>query len=139
MDPRSRAALVNRVSALIGSDRPCPTSWGQLSVSDQLLIAERDPEVAQVLQGKMLPAVEVAVLTGTFANQAPVVQTEAELRQAAVDQWIADHPLMDEAESAAQLNRQIAERQAASEMSRLESIAVANRVLKAQGSAARGW
>ena len=139
MDPRSRAALVNRVSTLIGSDRPCPTSWGQLSVSEQLLIAERDPEVAQVLQGTMLPPVEVAVLTGTFANQAPVVQTEAELRQAAVNQWIADHPPIDAFEAANQTNRDVAARLAAIEMARQESKMISQQVIAKQSASARGW
>jgi hypothetical protein len=139
MDPRSRAALVNRVSALIGSDRPCPTSWGELSLTEQFLIAERDPEVAQILQGAMLPELELAVLSGTFADQAPAVQTEEQLRRAAIEQWCADHPVLDPAEAALQTNRQVAQARAAVEMSRRESEMVTQQLMAKQATAARGW
>ena len=92
-----------------------------------------------MLQGRPNAATELQLLSGQWPTVAPRQTTEAEMRQQAIDQWCADHPYIDPTEAAHQLNRQVAARTAAAEMARQESIAVAARVLAAQGAAARGW
>ena len=110
-------------------------------MTEQLLVQAQDPEVMQVLQGVgvMPPALEIQVISGTLADTAPVVVSEEQQRQQAIAEWCEAHPAVDQEESVAQLNRQVQGRMAAAEMARQESIEVAQRVMAAQGRAARGW
>lgn len=135
MPSSSRVALIRRLSSIVGSDRQIPTTWEGFSLTEKMMIDSADPEVAAILQGQMTAETEIAVLSGKLSETAPKVISEAEQRQAAVDAWVAAHPLTDPAE----LERQIRERQMASEAARRESAMLAAASLTAANSAARGW
>lgn len=139
MPTASRAALIRRVSAVLGADRPAPKTWAELNTTEQFMLQEADPQAAQILTGQMSAELELQLISGQLSDTAPAVITPEQQRQQAVAEWCEQHPAIDPVEAAHQLNRQVAERQAASEMARQESIAIADRVLKAQGAAARGW
>jgi hypothetical protein len=102
-----------------------------------MIVDNLDPELGQVLRGpgSMNAAVELAVMSGQWSDVAPVVKSEAQQRQEAIDAWIADHPIATPEQQAAQLR----ERQLAGEASRQESALIANVKLNAQARVARGW
>jgi hypothetical protein len=102
-----------------------------------MIVDQLDPELGQVLRGpgSMSAAVELAVMGGKWADVAPVVKTEAQQRQEAIDAWVAEHPIATPEQQAAQLR----ERQLENQNARLESAMVMNAALNAKNRAARGW
>ena len=115
----SRAAVLKRLAAVISlaDDRPAVKGWGDLSVTEQLIVEGADAELASVLRNQMSAAVELDVLSGKFADVAPVVKSQAELREEAIAAWVAANPIPSPEEQAAQLR----ERQAENETSRINS------------------
>ena len=115
----SRAAVLKRLAAVISlaDDRPAVKGWGDLSVTEQLIVEGADAELASVLRNQMSAAVELDVLSGKFADVAPVVKSQAELREEAIAAWVAANPIASPEEQAAQLR----ERQAENETSRINS------------------
>ena len=115
----SRAAVLKRLAAVIplADDRPAVKGWGDLSVTEQLIVEGADAELASVLRNQMSAAVELDVLSGKFADVAPVVKSQAELREEAIAAWVAANPIPSPEEQAAQLR----ERQAEHEASRVNS------------------
>ena len=115
----SRAAVLKRLAAVISlaDDRPAVKGWGDLSLTEQLIIEGADAELASVLRNQMSAAVELDVLSGKFADVAPVVKSQAELREEAIAAWVAANPIPSPEEQAAQLR----ERQAENETSRINS------------------
>ena len=115
----SRAAVLKRLAAAIplADDRPAVKGWGDLSVTEQLIVEGADAELASVLRNQMSAAVELDVLSGKFADVAPVVKSQAELREEAIAAWVAANPIASPEEQAAQLR----ERQAEHEAARLNS------------------
>jgi len=120
----SRAAVLNRLAAVIqlATDRPAVKVWGDLSVTEQLLVEAQDSVLASVLKGRMSAATELEVMSGKFADVAPVVKSEAELRAEAVNEWLAAHPTPTPEEQAARLR----ERQAENEQARVNSYVMAH-------------
>ena len=57
----SRAAVLKRLAAAIplADDRPAVKGWGDLSVTEQLIIEGADAELASVLRNQMSAAVEL--------------------------------------------------------------------------------
>jgi len=141
MPMASRAAVLNRLRAVIelAADRPAPREWGDLSVTEQMLVGERDPELSAVMRNQMGADLEIAVMSGKLPAQAPEVMTEEQQRAQAVQQWCDEHPVVDPVEAARAIERQIAERNAQAAASAQLSVELANRALKAQGAAGRGW
>ena len=115
----SRAAVLKRLAAAIplADDRPAVKGWGDLSLTEQLIVEGADAELASVLRNQMSAAVELDVLSGKFADVAPVVKSQAELREEAIAAWVAANPIPSPEEQAAQLR----ERQAENETSRINS------------------
>ena len=115
----SRAAVLKRLAAVIplADDRPAVKGWGDLSLTEQLIVEGADAELASVLRNQMSAAVELDVLSGKFADVAPVVKSQAELREEAIAAWVAANPIASPEEQAAQLR----ERQAEHEAARLNS------------------
>ena len=115
----SRAAVLKRLAAAIplADDRPAVKGWNDLSVTEQLIVEGADAELASVLRNQMSAAVEMNVLSGKFADVAPVVKSQAELREEAIAAWVAANPIPSPEEQAAQLR----ERQAENETSRINS------------------
>jgi hypothetical protein len=101
----------------LADDRPAVKGWNDLSVTEQLIVEGADPELASVLRNQMTAAVELGVLSGNFADVAPVVKSQAELREEAIAAWVAANPIPSPEEQAAQLR----ERQAENEASRINS------------------
>jgi hypothetical protein len=73
--------------------------------------------LASVLKGQMSAAVEMDVMNGKFADTAPVVKSEAELREEAIAAWVAANPIASPEEQAARMR----ERQAGDAAARLNS------------------
>ena len=115
----SRAAVLKRLAAAIplADDRPAVKGWNDLSVTEQLIVEGADAELASVLRNQMSAAVEMDVLSGNFADVAPVVKSQAELREEAIAAWVTANPIPSPEEQAAQLR----ERQAENETSRINS------------------
>ena len=115
----SRAAVLKRLAAAIplADDRPAVKGWNDLNLTEQLIVEGADAELASVLRNQMSAAVELDVLSGKFADVAPVVKSQAELREEAIAAWIAANPIPSPEEQAAQLR----ERQAEHEASRINS------------------
>ena len=115
----SRAAVLKRLAAAIplADDRPAVKGWNDLSVTEQLIVEGADAELASVLRNQMSAAVELDVLSGKFADVAPVVKSQAELREEAIAAWVAANPIPSPEEQAAQLR----ECQAENETSRINS------------------
>ena len=115
----SRAAVLNRLAAVISlaDDRPAVKGWGDLSLTEQLIIEGADAELASVLRNQMSAAVEMDVLSGKFADVAPVVKSQAQLRDEAIAAWVAANPIASPEEQAAKLR----ERQAENEAARINS------------------
>ena len=111
----SRAAVLKRLAAVIplADDRPAVKGWGDLSVTEQLIVEGADAELASVLRNQMSAAVELDVLSGKFADVAPVVKSQAELRDEAIAAWVAANPVPSPEEQAAQLRERQAEHEAA--------------------------
>ena len=111
----SRAAVLKRLAAAIplADDRPAVKGWGDLSVTEQLIVEGADAELASVLRNQMTAAVELDVLSGKFADAAPVVKSQAELREEAIAAWVAANPIASPEEQAAQLRERQAELEAA--------------------------
>ncbi len=76
----TRLAVVQRVQAVLGPDRPAPKTWADLNLTERLQIGASDPELAQILQDQMPPALELAVLNGELPAVAPAVKTAQELQ-----------------------------------------------------------
>ena len=115
----SRAAVLKRLAAVISwsDDRPAVKGWGDLSLTEQLIVEGADAELASVLRNQMSAAVELDVMSGKFADVAPVVKSQAEQRDEAIAAWIAANPVPSPEEQAARLR----ERQAEVEASRINS------------------
>jgi hypothetical protein len=139
MPTASRSALIRRISAVLGADRPVPKQWAELSVTEQLILQGADPQAAQILKGEVPADLELQVISGKLADTAPAVVTEAQLQRQAIDEWCAAHPAVDDDERQRQLNQRIADRQEAAEASLQESIQRANWAFKAQSAASGGW
>ena len=115
----SRAAVLKRLAAAIplADDRPAVKGWNDLSLTEQLIVEGADAELASVLRNQMSAAVELDVLSGKFADVAPVVKSQAELREEAIAAWVAANPIASPEEQAAKLR----ERQAENEAARINS------------------
>jgi len=115
----SRAAVLKRLAAAIplADDRPAVRVWSDLSVTEQLIVEGADSVLASVLKGQMSAAVEMDVMNGKFADTAPVVKSEAELREEAIAAWVAANPIASPEEQAARMR----ERQAGDAAARLNS------------------
>lgn len=87
----SRAAVLNRLRAVIelAADRVAPRGWSDLSVTEQLLVDSRDPELAAVLKGQMPAELELQVMSGKWADEAPAVKSTEQLREEAAAQAFA--------------------------------------------------
>ena len=112
----SRAAVLKRLAAAIplADDRPAVRVWSDLSVTEQLIVERADSVLASVLKGQMSAAVELDVLSGKFADTAPVVKSEAELREEAIAAaFAALPPIASPEEQAARLRERQAEHEAA--------------------------
>ena len=111
----SRAAVLKRLAAVISwaDDRPAVKGWNDLSLTEQLIVEGADAELASVLRNQMSAAVELDVLSGKFADVAPVVKSQAELREEAIAAWVAANPIASPEEQAAQLRERQAEHEAA--------------------------
>jgi hypothetical protein len=131
----SRVAILKRVGAIVGTDRYIPSQWDQYSITEQLVIEERDPQVAAALKGQLSAELEMELLTGKFSEVAPVIKSEAQLRQEAVDSWLEAHPVPDPADT----DRMVRERQMAAQASLQESALIANAQLANANRSARGW
>jgi len=106
-------ALIKRVAAVLGSDKPMPGSWSELSLTEQLVLEQADPTAASVLQGRHSAEVELELLSGKFAEVAPAVKSDAQLREEAIEAaFAALPPIPTEAERAAQVRAQAAELEA---------------------------
>jgi 3-hydroxyacyl-CoA dehydrogenase len=89
VNDKTRIAVLQRVGAVIGSDRPIPQTWAEFTVTEQLAIANADPEIAAVLQGQgyMSADLEQQVLSGKLAaayEGQTLEQQQAAERQAAI-------------------------------------------------------
>ena len=111
----SLAAVLKRLAAAIplADDRPAVKGWNDLSVTEQLIVEGADAELASVLRNQMTAAVEMNVLSGNFADVAPVVKSQAELREEAIAAWVTANPVPSPEEQAAQLRERQAELEAA--------------------------
>jgi hypothetical protein len=123
------------LSSIVGADRPIPTSWDGYTITEQLLIAERDSEAASVLQNQMSAETEIAVLSGNFSSEAPRYISRAEAVEQAAAAWAEAHPLMGPEE----VERVRREQMAANDRARQESALVTAAALAAQGRLQRGW
>ena len=141
MPVSSRAAVLNRLAAVIplAADRPAVKGWSDLSLTEQMLIELNDSQLASVLRGQMSATTELEILSGKFADVAPVVLTPEQQRAQAVADWCEAHPVVDPYEAAVATNRQVLEQQRAVEMERQVSAEIASRAMKAQNASARGW
>ena len=115
----SRAAVLKRLAAVIAlaDDRPAVKGWGDLSVTEQMMVEAGDSQLGSVLRGQMSATTELEILSGKFADVAPVVKSQAELREEAIAAWVTANPIASPEEQAAQLR----ERQAENETSRINS------------------
>lgn len=118
MDPRSRAALIQRIAAVIGADKPFPNDWNELSLTEQLMVEQADPIAAAVLKGKATAEVELELLQGTFPADAPAVKSLQEQREEAIAAALAGLPAPKTAE---QVEAERLERQAMHEAARRNS------------------
>ena len=111
----SRAAVLKRLAAVIplADDRPAVKGWGDLSLTEQLVVEGADAELASVLRNQLSAAVELDVLSGKFADVAPVVKSQAQLRDEAIAAWVAANPVPSPEEQAVQLRERQAENEAA--------------------------
>lgn len=137
MDPRSREAIIRRWRAICG-DTPCPTSWEQIgTVTEQLLVADADPVLAQILQGQIPADLEIQLLRGTLPQSydGPTVQQQQDQAQA---EALAEMTQRME-QNLEQMRARNAAMAAAAEASRAESVMVANAALAATGRQQRGW
>ncbi len=102
----TRAAVVQRVQAVLGDDRPAPKAWSDLNLTEQLKVGTLDPELAQILQDRMPPALELLVLNGKLPAVAPAVKTteqvRAEAAKAAEEVYLANRAPQQEAQSVMQ-------------------------------------
>ena len=107
----SRAAVLKRLAAVISlaDDRPAVKGWSDLSLTEQVIVEGADAELASVLRNQMSAAVEMNVLSGKFADVAPVVKSQAELREEAIAAWVAANPIASPEEQAAQLRERQAD------------------------------
>ena len=137
----SRVAVLNRLRAVIAFDaeRPAVRGWGDLSVTEALLVDAQDPELAAVLKAQMPADLELQVLSGQWSDVAPVRLTEEQQRQQAIDAWNAAHPAIDPYEAVAATNRAVAERRRAAETELRLSAEIADRVLKAENAHRMGF
>ena len=131
----SRAAVVSRARAVLGEGRPAPRTWADLTITEQLQIGTLDPELAAILQDRMPPALELAVLSGKLPDVAPAVVTREQQRAEAIAAWNESHPPIDPAESAQRLQQRVAEDRAAVDSLMWESKLLSNRVLAEQAAA----
>ena len=139
MPTASRAALIRRVSAVLGADRPAPKTWAELNTTEQFMLQEADPQAAQILKGQMSAELELQLISGQLSDTAPAVITPEQQRAQAIADWCEAHPVLDPFEAAAATNRQVLEQQRAVEMERQASAEIASRAMKAQNASARGW
>ena len=107
----SRAAVLKRLAAAIplADDRPAVKGWNDLSLTEQLIVEGADAELASVLRNQMSAAVELDVLSGKFTDVAPVVKSQAQLRDEAIAAWVAANPIPSPEEQAAQLRERQAD------------------------------
>jgi len=136
MDPRSRAAVIQRWQAIAGND-PCPTSWDQLTVTQQLTIENLDPQLAAIFKGQIDSQTELDLISGKLSasyDGPSLDQQEAAARQQYFDE--AEQRMADEIARLAAAN---AAKVGAQTIDRAESLMVANAALAAQSAASRGW
>lgn len=58
-------------------------------MTEQLLVDSRDPELAAVLKGQMPAELELQVMSGKWADEAPAVKSTEQLREEAAAQAFA--------------------------------------------------
>ena len=136
MDPRSRAAILNRWKLAVGN-KPCPATWAEITITDQLTILSQDSQLASILQGQMDADTEIDILMGTL-SPAPQGISAAEAVEAARREYLEDAEVRM-AQSLEALQEANAARSRADDMGRQQSAQIANAALVAQSRSARGW
>lgn len=90
MDQSTRAAVVARYAAIAGPGSVVPHSWEEINnIALQLEIESQDPELAQVLKGKMSAALEHEVLTGEWSIEPPAKRDLQAEHEAAIESALA--------------------------------------------------
>jgi len=129
VDASTRSAVVARYAAIAGIDSVVPTSWEQINnLTLQLVIEERDPELAAVLKGVVPAELEQRIAEGKWAAEAPAQRDLKAERDAAMKVAMAR---MDEDLQA--LREQNERRNAVAESQRMASAEHTNAMLRAQG------
>jgi hypothetical protein len=137
MHPKSRAALISRVANVLGSEKPCPQTFADLTTSEQFLLESADPEAAAILRGVMLPALEQQALLGTLPDTF-TGQTFEQQREQARQEYLAaaEQRMAEEIEQMHSRQQDAAGQQAARQLSEQ----LAQQQLTAQARrAGRGW
>ena len=136
MDPRSRAAILNRWKLAVGN-KPCPATWAEISVTDQMVILSQDSQLASILRGEVDADTEISILVGTLPDT-PQGISPAEAAELARREYLEDAEVRM-GQSLAALQEANAARASAAEMGRQQSALIANAALTAQTRSARGW
>jgi len=133
----SRVALLKRVGAVVGTDRPIPTEWSGYTVTEQMMIEDRDPQAAAVLRGQLSGALELEILSGKWADRYEGQSLEQQQAQAQAEYMAAAEQRM--ADELAAMNARNAQRKLGNEAALQESALIANARLAATARASRGW
>lgn len=129
VSPSCRSAVVARYAAIAGENAVVPTSWDQINnLTLQLMIEDRDPELAAVLRGVVPAELEQRIAEGKWGGEAPVQRDLKAERDAAMKAVMAR---MEEDLQA--LREQNDRRNALAESHRLASVQHTNAMLRAQG------
>lgn len=119
MDHLTRSAVVARYGAIAGPDAIVPHSWEEINnIALQLEIDGQDPELAQVLKGKMTASLEQEVLCGAWSAEPPAKRDFQAERQEAIAKALESLPVKSPEELAAEQ----AARNAESETARRNSL-----------------
>ena len=110
MDHLTRSAVVARYGAIAGSDAIVPHSWEEINnIALQLEIEGQDPELAQVLRGRMTASLEQEVLTGAWSAEPPAKRDFQAERQEAISKALESLPVKNPEELAAEQTARNAE------------------------------
>jgi hypothetical protein len=133
----SRVALLKRVGAIVGTDRQIPTTWDAFSVTERLMLEDRDPQAAAVLKGQLSGDLELEILSGKWADRYDGQSLTQQQEQARAEYMAAAEQRM--ADDIAAMHARNAQRKLGNEASLQESAMIANARLAAQSRANRGW
>ncbi|MEY4359800.1 MAG: hypothetical protein RLZZ631_1286 [Cyanobacteriota bacterium] len=133
----SRVALLKRVGAIIGSDRPIPTTWGEFNVTERLMIEDRDPQAAAVLKGQLSGELELEILSGKWADRYEGQSVEQQQAQARAEYLAQAEQRM--ADELAAMQARNAQRRLGDEAARQESAEIANMQLAMEARANGAW